>query len=144
MRSVVSSHATTRAALLADALAETVAELRLIEPGHMIGYIRGQKWATIADLVQSASELSLREGSLQFACMADFEVGWATSPSISFDLEFQAGAVSAFFSLIMGRRESLIDIKSVWFARAPESETAGTALLARAVADARLIPRLDT
>ena len=104
----------------------------------MIGYISSGKWANIADLVASSSELFLREGALSFACMADFALGWGTTPSISLELEFQAATVSAFFTLVLGRRESLVDLKAVWFAEPPADERAGTALLAQAVESARL------
>ena len=124
--------------MLADSLTETVAELRLIDPGDMIGYIRGQKWAAISDLVQSSTELSFCEGTLSFACTADFEIGWATPLSISLDLEFQTAAVSAFFTLVLGRRESVVEMKNVWFACPPASEAIGTRIFAQALSDARL------
>lgn len=138
MSQLVSDHSTARAELLAAALADTIADLRLIEAGDMIGYISSGQWANIADLVASSSELFLREGALSFACMADFALGWGTTPSISLELEFQAATVSAFFTLVLGRRESLVDLKAVWFADSPADEDAGTALLARAVQSARL------
>ena len=140
MRDAVLTQTAFRAAMLAEALADTVDELRLIEPGHMIGYIRGSKWATVSDLLQSSAELSLRDGTLSFACMADFEVGWATPPSISLDLEFQTELVSVFFTLYLGRRESAVEIKNVWFASTPADEAAGTRLLADAISKARLRP----
>lgn len=143
MRDVVLSQTASRAALLADALVETVEELRLIEPGDMIGYIRGCKWATIADLVQSSAELSFRDGTLSFACMADFQVGWATPPSISLDLEFQTKAVSIFFTLLLGRRDSTVEIRNVWFATTPRDEEDGTRVLAREIAKARILPSSD-
>lgn len=127
-----------RAELLANALRDTVAELRLIDPGDLIGYIRSKQWANIADLVQSSSELFFREGTLTFGCTADFSVDWATPPTIALDMEFQSNAVSAFFTLFLERVESLVELKTVWFATQPESAEDGTALLVRAIADARL------
>lgn len=138
MPDAVLSQTAHRAAILAQALAETVEELRLIDPGDMIGYIRGAKWASLADLVQSSSELSLREGTLSFACTADFQVGWATPPSISLDLEFQTEAVSVFFTLLLGRRESTVEIREVWFASVPADEAEGTRVISRELAGARL------
>ena len=143
MPDAVLSQTAHRAAILAQALAETVEELRLIDPGDMIGYIRGAKWASLADLVQSSSELSLREGTLSFACTADFQVGWATPPSISLDLEFQTKAVSIFFTLLLGRRDSTVEIRNVWFATTPRDEENGTRVLAREIAKARILPSSD-
>ena len=80
MRYVLADHATRRTTLLADALRETVAELRLIEAVDMIAYVRTGQWANIADLVQSSSEMSFADGSLVFACAADVAAGYAERP----------------------------------------------------------------
>ncbi len=132
--------AVTRARILADALAEVVDELRLIEPGDLIAYVRGGHWATIADLVESATELFFRAGALTFSCSAAFDVGWSSPPSISLDMEFQAGAVAAFFTLVLGAPDSVLDLNAVWFASPRDDEAAATAEFASAVAEARLLP----
>ena len=137
MREHLLSHSNMRAALLAEAVAEVAAELRLIDLGDMIGYIREQKWAAIADLVQSSTELSFRDGTLSFACMADFEVDWMKPPSISLEFEFQTTTVSAFFTLSLDQTDSNVALKTVWFASKPDSEAAGTRLLAHALETAR-------
>ena len=123
--------------MLAGALVDAVAELRLIDVGDMIGYIRDHKWATIADLVQSSTELSFLDGTLTFACMADVTVEWARPPSISLEFEFQTAAVSAFFTLLLEQTETIVDLKRVWFAQKQDSEASGTRLFARALAGAR-------
>lgn len=138
MRNAIADHALTRSAILAEALCETVAELRLIEAGDMIAYMRTNRWANIADLVQSSTELSFAEGTLSFACSGEFQVSWAKGASISLDMEFQGDAVTAFFTLTLGPAESLVEIKNVWFATIPADEEKGTRMFARAVAEARL------
>ena len=137
MHSTVTDVDRQRAALLADALSGMVAELRLIEPGDMIGYIRSGQWANIADLVQSSAELHFEEGALTFGGTADFAVDWGTPPSISLDLEFQWHALSAFFTLFLDRFDGLVELKSVWYPHEPDSTNAGTAALAKAVRSAR-------
>lgn len=137
MYSTVSDVDRQRAALLASALSEVVAELRLIEPGEIIGYISTGQWANIADLVQSSAELHFEEGALTFGGTADFSVDWATSPSISLDMEFQWHALSAFFTIFLDRYDGLIELKLVWYPNEPENANAGTAALAKAVRSAR-------
>ena len=132
--------AVARARILADALVEVVDELRLIEPGDLIAYVRGGHWATIADLVGSATELFFREGALSFSCSAAYDVGWTFPPSVSLDMEFQAGAVAAFFTLVLGARDSVLDLNALWFASPRDDEAAATAELAAALAQARLLP----
>ena len=138
MREDVVTPTNVRASLLAEAMVDVVAELRLIDVGDMIGYISAHQWATIADLVQSSTELSFRDDTLSFACMADYEVGWARAPRISLEFEFQTPAVSAFFTLILDQTSSVVDLKRVWFAAKQESDMAATCVLAEALASARL------
>ena len=134
--------AAARARLLADALADVVDEIRLIEPGDMIAYVHGRHWATIADLVESSTELFFREGALTFSCSAAVDVGWTFPPSISLDMEFQGDAVTAFFTLVLGAHDSIVDLNALWFSGPREDEANATAELAKALAEARLTPAM--
>lgn len=138
MDNLVTDLARQRAAILADALDDTVAELRLIDPGDIIAYIRAGQWANIADLVNSSAELSFREGAMTFACAADFALDWASSPSIALEMEFQGHAISAFFTLVLDRDAGMVSLRRVWFPIEPDDAAQGTLALALAVADARL------
>ena len=138
MDNLVTDVARQRAAILADALGETVAELRLIDPGDIIAYIRAGQWANIADLVDSSAELSFQEGALTFACAADFALDWASGPSIALELEFQGHGISAFFSLVLERNSGSISLRNVWFPSDPANAAQGTLALAQAVTDMRL------
>lgn len=138
MPDLVTDVARRRAAILAEALGETVAELRLIEPGDLVRYIRAGQWANIADLLHSSAELSFEEGALSFACAAAVSQDRAGDASIALEMEFQGGGLSAFFTLFLERDGGLVALRRVWFPNEPESPAAGTAALARAVADARL------
>ena len=138
MDNLVTDVARQRAAILADALGETVAELRMIDPGDIIAYIRAGQWANIADLVDSSAELSFQEGALTFACAADYALDWASSPTIMLEMEFQGDSISAFFTLVLDRTAGLISLRRVWFPIEPDSAAQGTQALALAVAYARL------
>ena len=134
--------AVVRARLLANALADVVDEIRLIEPGDMIAYVHGRHWATIADLVESSTEMFFREGALSFSCSAVVDVGWTFPPSISLDMEFQGEAVTAFFTLVLSAHDSIVDLNALWFSAPREDEATATADLAKALADARLVPAM--
>ena len=142
MNATSADPAMARARLLADALADVVDEIRLIEPGDMIAYIHGRHWATIADLVESSTELFFREGALTFSCSATVDVGWTFPPSISLDMEFQGDAVTAFFTLVLGAHDSVVDLNTLWFDAPREDEATATAELVQALADARLTPAM--
>ncbi len=134
----VTDDACRRAALLATALGETLAELRLIEPGDLIGYIRAGHWAVIGDLVQSSAEMYLRKGALDFTCMADFMLDWSSCPSVALEMEFQDPAVSVFFTLFLDRDDGAVALRRVWFPTTPVDAAEGTRWLAEALADARV------
>ncbi len=138
MPDLITDVARQRAAILAAALGETVAELRLIDPGDIIGYIRAGQWANIADLVHSSAELYFQEDALTFACGADYALDWESCPSIALEMEFQGSAVSAFFTLVLERHEGLVALRRVWFPIEPTSAAQGTLALASALTDARL------
>lgn len=142
MRDAIADHDKTRAALLAAALADTVAELRLIEPADMVAFVRTGRWANIADLVASSAELSFAEGTLAFACSGEVAVGYAEPATVSLDMEFQHGAVTAFFTLTLAPRETRVEIRKLWFSPGPVDAATGTHLLARAVTAARLAPAI--
>ncbi len=138
MPNLITDVARQRAAILAAALGETVAELRLIDPGDIIGYIRAGQWANIADLVHSSAELYFQESALTFACGADYALDWDSSPSIALEMEFHGNSISAFFTLVLDRHEGLVSLRRVWFPIEPENAAQGTLALASALTDARL------
>ena len=138
MRHVVADQTTNLTSLLVDALTGTVAELRLIDAGDMITFMRTSRWANIADLVQSSSEMHFTDGSLVFSCSGDFAVGYAEPASVSLDMEFQHEAVTAFFTLTLAPRETRVEIRKLFFTAPPESEDAGARIFAQALAGARL------
>ncbi len=138
MRHDVLHHAVTRAALLAEAVTDLAAELRLLDLGDMAVHIRNGQWAAIADLVQTSAELSFRDGTLLFACTAAIDLDWARPLAMSLDMELQTAAVTAFFTLGLAREGSVVDLKKLWFASEPVDEAAATRLFAGALADARL------
>ena len=123
--------------LLADALVETIDELRLIDLGDMVVHIREERWANIADLVQSSAELHLEDGTLIFACSGDCLVGWGRPSRIALDLELQTREVTTFFTLVMGEHESEIEVTAVFYAVPPADDATATNLLARALAGVR-------
>lgn len=140
MQTALSNNLLERSELLADALADTIAELRLIDAGDMITYIRTGNWANISDLVQSSAELSFEDGAVTFACSGDYAMSWGEAPSIALDMEFQTNDLTAFFTLTIGPRESAVRIKDVMFTREPEDPKQATQAFAQALATARRDP----
>lgn len=127
----------TAGALLAVALRDTVAELRLIDAADLVAYIKSAKWANIADLLQSSSELSFRDGALTFACAGEVELAWNDPPSVVLELEFQHHGVNVFFRLVLGPSESRVVVDGILYAARPRDEEDALNSLALALAAAR-------
>ena len=129
-----------RTEIVANGVREIAAELRLIEVSDLIAYIHGEQFANIEDLVNSSTELFFKEGTLSFAWAAALDVTWSEPPTVLIDMEFHHMAVSAFFTLALKNTYGCIDLKHIWFATPSSDDDHGTARLADAMADARLVP----
>lgn len=140
MDAMLAQEMSVRSEMLADALVETIAELRLIDLDDMIAYIRAEQWANIADLVESSAELSLEDGTLIFACAGDYVLDWGDAARIVLDLEMQTRDLTVFFALALDEHETKVRIRSVLYAAQPADEVAATHLFAAALASARRRP----
>ena len=140
MQTALTNEMLERTEILADALGETIAELRLIDAGDMITYIRAGQWANISDLVQSSAELSFEDGAVSFAYGGDYVMSWGEAPSIALDMEFQTKELTAYFTLTIGPRESAVRIKDVMFSTGQTDQRAATHAFARALRAARREP----
>jgi hypothetical protein len=130
----------TRTKIVALAIRDFAAELRLIDVGDLITFIHGEKFANIEDLVNSSTELFFKEGTMNFAWAAALDVSWDEPPTILIDMEFHHMSISAFFTLSLKNTHGAIDVKHIWFATPSFDEDYNTARLADAMADARLVP----
>lgn len=129
-----------RSTSLAAALVDVIADLRLVDAADLIAYIRASKWANIADLVQSSTELFFRDGAIIFSCSGEFDVSWGEPPSIMLDMEFQHDDVTAFFTLTLASEESIVQLHKLWFATPATDEIAATSAFRGALSDARIRP----
>ncbi|MDY8108915.1 hypothetical protein U0C82_07125 [Fulvimarina sp. 2208YS6-2-32] len=129
----------TREKMLADAIREFVAELRLVDVADYVAYLRFETFANIADIVASSSELSLKPGVLRFANSGDVDLSWGTKPIVALALEFQHDGVTAHFRLELSAATAAIDITYVDFTGPSGGEESDTERFGRALADARLV-----
>jgi hypothetical protein len=140
MQHTINRHDLARTKIVANAIRETAAELRLIDVTDLIAYIRGDQLANIEDLVNSSTELFFKPGTMTFAWAATLDVSWDGPPTILIDMEFHHLSISVFFTLALKDTHGCIDVKHIWFASPSDDEAYDTERLASAVADARLAP----
>ena len=128
-----------RTRIVAEAIREIAAELRLIDVGDLIAFIHGEQFANIEDLVNSSTELFFKEGTMTFAWAAALDVTWSAPPTVLIDMEFHHMSVSVFFTLALKSSHGCIDIKHIWYASPSYDEDYDTMRLADAIADAKLV-----
>jgi hypothetical protein len=124
---------------LAEALADVATELRLVNVIDLIGYVHGQRFANIEDLVHSSSELYFKQGAIRYACAAEANVQWETPPSVSLHMEFRWRGATAFFRLQLDAASASIDIQHLAL-DTPGAPDELPLRFASALADARLRP----
>ena len=62
--------------IIARGMVDVASELRLVDPGLLVAMIQGGKEASIADLVNSSTEMYFRRGALQYALSSECRVSW--------------------------------------------------------------------
>ena len=133
-------HVLLREKALAEGVKDVATELRLVDVGDLIAFIRMGQFANIQDLVESSVELFFKPGALTYAWAADLELSWATPPMIFLDLEFRHLSVTVFFSLALRPGSASVQIHDVRFEHPSEDPAENTRQLVAALADARLEP----
>jgi hypothetical protein len=131
-------HSMDREIVVAEAIKDVVSELRLVDVADFIAYIRLERFASISDIVQSASELYLMPGTLSLGHGGDARVLWEEKPSILLDLELKPGGVNVYFTLHMMDEHAAVEVNYVSFDDPLEDPQANTAYLAAALENARI------
>jgi hypothetical protein len=135
------SHTASREAIVADAIRDVVAELRMVEVADYVAFIRLEHFACISDIVDSAAELYFLPRTVRLGNGGEAHVGWSEPPRIDLDLELRPRGATVYFTLSMQADQAGIDIKYVAFDEPHDEPERNTAFLATTLSDARLRPR---
>lgn len=135
-------HNTTleREKALADGLRDVASELRLIDAADLIAFIRTERFANIANLVNSSTELYFKPGIVHFGQSGDVDVKWGEPPTISLDMEFRHMRVSVYFRLLLRALQAGVEIDYITFDGASPDPAENTRRLVDAIAAARVTP----
>lgn len=115
------------------------AELALVDPAAWITLIETGAFANIDDLVASSAEQHFTSGSVGFGLGADYALGWSRAPRVDLDMEFNAGGVTAFFTVVLGDGAG-VQINRILFSDADAAPPANTTRLVAALEAARRPP----
>jgi hypothetical protein len=131
-------HAVDREAIVAGAIREVVCEMRMVDLADYIAFIRMERFAMIADIVQSASELYLMPGTLALGNGGEARVEWGEPPSIALDLELKPAGACVYFTLHLHAAHAAVEVNYVSFDTPGDDPQANTAFLARSLDNARI------
>lgn len=125
--------------LLSQNLRDVVAELYLVDPGIFVGYIANNLHANIEDIVESATELFFKPGTLRYSHAADCHFEWDQNPQITLDLEFVHSSTTVFFKLILQSFYVTIAIRRVMLNDRSGDPDADLRRFGNVLADARIL-----
>ena len=131
-------HSASREKIVADAIAEVVAELRMVDVADYVAFIRLEHFANVADIVDSAAELYFMPGTVRLGHGAEAHLAWTGEPRIVLDLELKPAGVTVYFTLTLAAETAGVEIGYVSFDAASPDPHARSAPRRPALADARI------
>ncbi|MDN2566614.1 hypothetical protein N1F89_10305 [Aquibium sp. A9E412] len=131
-------YSAAREAIVANAIREVANELRLVDVADYVAFIKLESMASIADIVESAAELYFMPGTLRLGHGGEAEVHWSGSPRIVLDLELRPSGATVYFTLALQDRHASVEVNYVAFDEPSDDPEANSALLERALFDARI------
>ena len=108
-------HSEEREIVVANAIQEVVAELRMVDLADYVAFIRMERFANLADIVESAAELYFMPGTVRLGNGAEIHLGWSEPARVVLDLELKPAGANVYFSLGLSDREASIDVNYVSF-----------------------------
>jgi len=132
------AHSAAREVVIANAIKEVVSELRMVDVGDYVAFIRMGHFANISDLVESAAERFFMPGTLKLGHGGEAHLAWSGEPKIVLDLEMRPRGATVYFALTLAAETASIDVNYVAFESASGTPADNTALLEAAIDDARI------
>jgi hypothetical protein len=132
-------HTLARERLLAEAIKELAAELRLVDVIDFVAFVRLEHFGNIADIVHSSAELYFKPGVLRFADSAEVDLSWNSKPIVALSLQFRHGGVEAHFRLELASASAAVDITYISFEAVDADPEANTQSFAAAIRDSRIV-----
>lgn len=87
--------------ILGDSLIEVANELRLVDVGDFVTFIRCGHIGNLESIVDSSTELFFRPGTLRLGSSSDVLLDWGSPPVVKLGMEFHNHDVSVYFHMIL-------------------------------------------
>ena len=131
-------HSASREKIVADAIAEVVAELRMVDVADYVAFIRLEHFATVADIVDSAAEMFFMPGTVRLGHGGEAHVDWSEPPRIVLDLELRPAGATVYFALSLEDEAASVEVHYVAFDRPDPDPQRNTAFLVEAIDRSRI------
>ena len=131
-------HSEAREIVVANAISEVVAELRMVDVCDYLAFLRFEQFASIADIVDSAAELYFMPGTLKLGHGGEAVVGWGEVPKIKLDLELRPQGATVYFTLAMHAESAGVEVNYVAFDKPTPDPDENTRNLALMIEHARI------
>ena len=131
-------HSSARERLVANAIKEVVSELRMVDVGDYVAFIRMERFANVSDIVDSAAERFFMPGTLKLGHGGEAHLGWSGEPRIVLDLELRPRGATVYFKLAMSADTAAVDVNYVSFEDGSATPAENTAFLGTALEGARI------
>ncbi len=127
-----------REIVVAEAIRETVSELRMVDIADYIAFIRMERFGNISDIVDSAAELYFMPGTLRLGHGGEAHVEWTGEPKIVLDLELRPQGATVYFALTLTARVASVEVNYVSFEKPDSDPDVNTQRLEDALMTARI------
>jgi hypothetical protein len=131
-------HSETREIIVANAISEVVAELRMVDVGDYLAFLRFEQFGSIADIVESAAELYFMPGTLKLGHGGEAVVSWGEVPKIKLDLELRPRGATVYFTLKLEDEQAGVEVTYVAFDQPTPDADENTRNLAAMIEQARI------
>lgn len=120
---------------VATAIASLAAELRLVDIGDYIAYLRMERFGCIADIVRDASELYFTPGFIEFGMDGEASADWGSAPEVTLMLVINSARATAHVALKLCTDHAEVKLGYVNFNVALEAHSDRANMLVDDIAD---------
>jgi hypothetical protein len=131
-------HSLAREVIVAEAIREVVSELRMIAPADYVAFLHTERYANVADIVDSAAELYFQPGTLRMGHGGEVHFDWDQPPRIVLDLELKPTGATVYFTLSLTDKHAAVDVNYVAFDEPSDDPEVNSSFLRETIEAARI------
>ncbi|MGI9410590.1 MAG: hypothetical protein ACR2OV_10990 [Hyphomicrobiaceae bacterium] len=135
-----SEHIEKREMVIAAAMREFAAELRMINVIDLVVFVETEQHGNIDNLVNSSAEMFFMPGSLAFANFAYVDLDWSRPPTVVLSLNLNHPDLTVFFDLRLTDNFAEIDLNHIEFRQPSEDQAENTYMLEQAIKSSLISP----